>query len=62
MPLTGNVRHRLSSFGKKLILQVEVEYLYDYCIGGYIEVEKHTKWRDAKVEDFSRINIWGSLK
>lgn len=62
MQPTGNVRVRPSSFGKKLILQVEVTGIHTYSIGGHIDSEHVTEWRDAKVEDLARVNVWGSTK
>lgn len=62
MALTGNVRHRLSSFGKKLILQVEVEYMHTYSVGGHIDSELTSTWRDATVEDLAILTLTGTVK
>lgn len=58
--LTGRTRHRPMNraFGPpKLVLQVERTYLHDYCIGGHIDTETVTDWRDATVEDLTTLEL-----
>lgn len=58
--LTGNKRFRAVSglFGKKmLVLQVEVTGLVDYVMGGHIECEVETWWRDAQTEDLLELKL-----
>lgn len=60
--LTGKIRYRPSvekRFIEKknvLVLQVEVTGFRDYIVGGHIEVEHETWWRDARVEDLLELN------
>jgi len=58
MYLTGETRHRLSSFGKRLILQVEIRYVRTESIGGFIECDDAVTyaWRDATIEHLQELN------
>ncbi len=64
MTLTGNTRHRLSSFGKKLILQVAVSRYMDRDMGGsgYFERDIWVEWRDATVEDLQLLELHSKTK
>ena len=60
--LTGNKRFRSGTEGRLfprpiLILQVEVSGLVDYNMGGYIECEVQTWWRDASTEDLLELKL-----
>lgn len=59
MALTGRVRHR-TDWRRRMILQVEDEYMQTTCEGGWIDSHPVLQWRDAKIEDIHGGEIvWG---
>jgi len=62
--LTGNIRHRSKNqlFGSPvLVLQVERTYIHTMSIGGQIDCETVTDYRDATVEDLSVLGKIGVI-
>lgn len=62
--LTGNIRHRSKDqlFGPPaLVLQVERTYIHTTSIGGHIDCETMTDYRDATVEDLSVLGKIGVI-
>lgn len=56
MQLTGRTRHRVKRtwFGREyLVLQVEETGIRSYSLGGAIDCESYTEWRDATTEDLT---------
>lgn len=54
MKLTGKTRMRVHQgwFGEPmLVIQVQETWLHSESLGGVIDVEHRTRWRDAKVTD-----------
>ena len=65
MKLTGRKRYRSARtwFRQEyLVLQVEVEGLITENIGGRVECERRTWWRDATTEDLTEGQIAESNK
>jgi len=56
MELTGNTRYRQSFFGRKLILQVEIDGKVARNAGASVDVEYEVHWIDARVEHLSVVN------
>ena len=54
MKLTGRTRMRVAKKwfnDHMLVIQVEEEYSHAENFGSYIDVERRTRWRDARVTD-----------
>lgn len=56
---TGRTRYRVhkSFFGAPMVvLQIEWKGIHTYCVGGFIDSEWMTFWRDASIEDVTEAN------
>jgi len=55
MELTGKRRYRIEKHWCReyLVLEVEERGLHTYCVGGMIDTEYVTRWRDAKISDLT---------
>lgn len=58
---TGRWRHRTERRGwwqtSLLVLQLEERFIRTYCVGGIVDSEAATRWRDAEVADITETNV-----
>lgn len=58
---TGRWRHRTDQrrwwTPAVLVLQLEERFIHTYCVGGVVNSEWATRWRDAEITDLTETNI-----
>lgn len=54
---TGRTRHEVRRSWRRtfLVLQIQERGIHTYCIGGYIDSDWVTRWRDATTSDLTVI-------
>lgn len=58
---TRRWRHRLEKLRwwmpPVLVLQIEERFIHTYCVGGVVDSEHATRWRDAEITDLTETHV-----